>query len=330
MIKVSVILPVYGVSEYIEKCTRSLLAQSLEEMEFLFVDDHGPDDSIEVVRRTIAGHPREAQFRFLDPGKNLGPGLARNYAIPYAQGTYVAFVDSDDWVEPDMFETLYRQAESHGMTDLSYGHAFKDFEDGKPSSVLRNPLVPSGCLTHEHRAHFLVNYVSYFWTFIYKKEFLCREEICFPEERWSEDSYFVSCCLLTAQSIASVDKPLYHYIVRPGSASTTPNSTKYRQRIAVFNKLLQFAKDRHAYDDFKEEIDFMFAKKCGLMSLVDYIKDSSNPDPSQYKTIHQEVFSYIPDYQRNKYYKENKKVRLLLWLSQHLPGFFTRVVRRFS
>lgn len=84
MIKVSVILPVYGVSEYIEKCTRSLLAQSLEEMEFLFVDDHGPDDSIEVVRRTIAGHPREAQFRFLDPGKNLGPGLARNYAIPYA------------------------------------------------------------------------------------------------------------------------------------------------------------------------------------------------------------------------------------------------------
>ena len=330
MVKVSVILPVYGVAPYIEKCTQSLLTQTLDDMEFLFVDDQGPDNSMEVVRRTIAGHPREHQFRFLDPGNNLGPGMARNYAIPYTEGEYVAFVDSDDWVEPDMFEMLYRQAETYGKTDLCYGHAFKDFTDGKPSKVLRNPTVTSGNFTHYNRAHFLVNYISYFWTFLYKKEFLVREGIRFPEERWSEDSYFVSCSLMTAQSIASVDKPLYHYQVRQGSASTTQNSTKYRQRIAVFNKLLQYAKDHQVYDAFKEEIDFMYAKKCGLSSLVDYVKDSSKPDYSTYKAIYQEVFSYIPDYQINKYFKQNKSVRLLLWLSQHLPSVFTKVVRKFS
>lgn len=330
MVKVSVILPVYGVAPYIEKCTQSLLAQTLDDMEFLFVDDHGPDESMDVVRRTIAGHPREAQFRFLDPGKNIGPGQARNYAIPFAEGEYIAFVDSDDWVEPDMFESLYRQAEAHGMADLCYGHAFKDFADGKPSKVLRNPIVASGNFTHEKRAHFLVNYISYFWTFIYKKDFLVREGIRFPEERWSEDSYFVSCCLMTAQSIANVDKPLYHYQVRRGSASTTQNSTKYRQRITVFNKLLQYAKDRQVYGDFKEEIDFMYVKKCGLSALVDYVKDSSRPDNSTYKTIYQEMTSYIPEYHTNKYLKKNKSVRFLLWLSQHQPRIFTKVVRKFS
>ena len=330
MIKVSAILPVYGVAGYIEQCTRSLLAQTLEEMEFLFVDDHGPDDSLDVVRRTIAGHPREAQFRFLDPGKNLGPGQARNFAIPYAEGEYIAFVDSDDWVEPDMFETLYRQAAAYGMTDLSYGHAFKDFSEGKPSKVLKNPMVDSGPFTREKRAFFLVNYVSYFWTFIYKKEFLDREGIRFPEERWSEDSYFVSCSLMTAQSIASVDQPLYHYQVRQGSASTTQNSTKYRQRLSVFSKLLQYAKDHQVDEAFKEELDFVYVKKCGLAAMVDYVKDSAKPEKTTYQAIYQEIITYIPDYQANKYFKKNKSVRMLLWLSQHCPRLFTTLVRRFS
>ena len=69
MIKVSVILPVYGVAEYIEACTQSLLAQTLDEVEFLFVDDRGPDDSIAIAKRTIEGHPRQHQFRFLACGQ---------------------------------------------------------------------------------------------------------------------------------------------------------------------------------------------------------------------------------------------------------------------
>ncbi|MBQ3949113.1 MAG: glycosyltransferase family 2 protein, partial [Bacteroidales bacterium] len=91
MIKVSVILPVYGVAEYIEKCAQSLLNQTLQEMEFIFVDDHGPDNSIELVQKMIADHPRKQQFVFLKPEHNLGAGMARTYAIPKAQGEYIAF-----------------------------------------------------------------------------------------------------------------------------------------------------------------------------------------------------------------------------------------------
>ena len=119
MIKVSVILPVYGVAEYIEACTRSLLAQTLEEVEFLFVDDHGPDDSIGILQRTIEGHPRAAQFRVLRPEHNLGAGMARNFGIPEAKGEYIAFIDPDDTVEPDMLEHAAAAAQTpDGPADI--------------------------------------------------------------------------------------------------------------------------------------------------------------------------------------------------------------------
>ena len=88
MIKISVILPVYGVAQYIEKCTKSLLDQTLQDMEFIFVDDHGPDNSIELVQKMIENHPRKEQFVFLKPEHNLGAGMARNYAIPKAKGEF--------------------------------------------------------------------------------------------------------------------------------------------------------------------------------------------------------------------------------------------------
>lgn len=330
MIKVSVILPVYGVAPYIERCTRSLLAQTLEEMEFLFVDDHGPDDSMEVVCRTIEGHPRAAQFRFLDPGKNLGPGMARNFAIPFAEGEYVAFVDSDDWVEPDMFASLYDEAQAQGGVDLCYGQAFKDYADGMAPVVLKNPVVDPGVFTQEKRTHFLTHYVSYFWTYIFKREHLVRDGVRFPEQRWAEDSFFVSCSLLTAQSVAHIDRPLYHYQVRPGSASTSKSSTKYLQRIAVFHQLLDYAKEHEVYTTHKEALDFVYIKKCGLSAMMDYGKDCAAPDPKVYQEIWQEVVATVPEYPSNKYWRSNKSLRVLLWLSQHHPGIFTKLVRRVS
>jgi glycosyltransferase involved in cell wall biosynthesis len=325
MVKVSVILPVYGVAKYIEKCTESLLAQTLDEMEFIFVDDHGPDNSIELVHRAISGHPRESQFRFLDPGKNLGVAMARNYAIPYAVGEYVAFVDSDDWVEPDMFAVLYRQAKSCVDVDICYAQAYKDKPNGK-STVLRNPSVLSGEFTHDKRAFFLVNYVSYFWTYIYKKEHLLQDAVRFPESPWAEDSFFVSCSLMTAKSVACVDKPLYHYRVRPGSASTSKNSAKYLQRLGVFDKLVQYAKDHQVYEEFKEEVDFIYIKKCGIASMADYVKYTSGIKPSVIREICERIVCQVPDYKSNKYYKKNFAIRLLLWMSRYMPKTFTKVV----
>ena len=97
----SIIIPVYNASSYIEGCIASLMAQTLDDIEILLIDDHGSDDSMERAQRFIETHPSGKIFRLLSTPNNSGPGPARNVGIESAQGEYIGFVDSDDVVEVD-------------------------------------------------------------------------------------------------------------------------------------------------------------------------------------------------------------------------------------
>jgi len=326
MIKISVILPVYGVAQYIEKCTKSLLDQTLQEMEFIFVDDHGPDNSIELVQKMIENHPRKEQFVFLKPEQNMGAGMARNFAIPQAKGEYIAFVDSDDWIEPTMYEELYNEAKKNGGVDICYCQASKDFYDGKPSEILKNPEVDCGEFTKQKRSFFLQNYVSLFWTFIYKREMLLSNEIQYPEDRSADDSYFVTCSLLLAKSLAHVDKPFYHYLIRPGSICTTKDSNKYQKRLSTFRKLLSFVKMKGVYDEYKNEIDFIYIKKGYLSSVFNYIYNSLEPQKSVIHSIYQELKLQVPDYSLNPFLRKKISLRLLIFILRHCTGLALKLI----
>ncbi|MBO4281805.1 MAG: glycosyltransferase [Bacteroidales bacterium] len=326
MVKVSVILPVYGVAEYIEKCTQSLLDQTLQEMEFLFVDDHGPDDSIERVQRMIAQHPRKDQFVFLKPEHNMGAGMARNFAIPQAKGEYIAFVDSDDWVEPTMFEELYNEAIAQGSVDLCYGQAAKDYLDGQPTEILRNPEVAPGALTKEKRQYFLQRYVSLFWTFLFKKEMIERHQIRYPASRSADDSYFVTAALLLAASVAHVDKPFYHYLIRPGSVCTTKDSTKFRKRLDTFRSLMAFLKEKGVYAEYKHEIDFIYFKKGYLTSVCNYVFNSLEPKKETLREIRKEMLEQVPDYARNPYLRKKCALRAMDCLLRCFPSLALRLI----
>ena len=324
--KVSVIVPVYGVAQYIERCVRSLMAQTLDDMEVLFVDDHGPDNSVDLIRQTLAGSPRASQFRILTPPHNLGAGMARNYALPEATGEYVAFVDSDDWVEPTMFQELYEEAKRQGDAELCYCQLCKDYEDGKPSETLANPAVEAGPFSHEKRAFFLSRYVSMFTSYLFRRDLIARHQVRFPEERSADDSYFVTCLLLTARSVARVDKPFYHYIVRPGSVVTAKHSDKYLKRLAVFAHLIQFAKESGAYDEFKDEVDYIYLKKGCLSSVFSYVYNNERPAKGPVQGIMAELRRQVPRYEANRYYRAHPLVRLLAWLCQRHAGMALRLV----
>ena len=328
MIKVSVILPVYGVADYIVKCTESLLAQTLQEIEFLFVDDHGPDNSIELLKQTIKGHAREKQFRILTPEHNLGAGMARNFAIPEAKGEYIAFVDSDDWIEPDMFERMYNRAKEQGSTDLCMCQASKDYLDDTPSQILKNPDVEEGEFTHEKRAFFLTHYVSYFWTFLYRRDLIEKRAI--PEDRSADDSFFLACALMTAKSLARVDAPFYHYLIRPGSVCTTKDSVKYKKRLTVFSKLMAYAKAQGVYEEFKPELDFLYIKKGYISSLVNYVVNALEPRKEVYKEIYQALLAEVPDYKTNAYLRKSKAVQMVIRLCISCPRLATPLLRFYA
>ena len=321
MTKLSVIIPVYGVERYIGRCVESLLAQALDDMEFLFVDDHTPDDSIGVVKRMIEGHPREHQFVFLQTPQNGGAGPARNYGLQHATGEYIGFVDSDDWVSADGYLHLYTKAKAFDA-DMCFGAAVKNFSDGRPDVLIHNPMLPDGEVSHDDLAAFLANYVSFFTTFIYRRSMLEHNSLVFYGGGWSEDSYFLATALLTAKRFASVPDVFYHYLIRPASASTSVDETKYQKRMTIFDDVLSFARERGAYVSFGPEIDFMYIKKGSLSTVVNYIHNCAHPQVAVVRKLAMHLYEQVPDAGGNKYVKQKPPLRAALLLLRRCPRLF--------
>ena len=112
MAKVSVIIAVYNVAPYVEKCARSLFGQTVDDMEFIFVDDCSPDNSIQIIQKVLEEYStRKGQVRFLKNEKNLGQAGARARGMKVSSGDYIIHCDADDWVDPDWLLALYQQIE---------------------------------------------------------------------------------------------------------------------------------------------------------------------------------------------------------------------------
>lgn len=318
MVKVSVIVPVYNTRDYIVTCMESLMNQTLDDIEVIFVDDHGSDDSISVVRNCMDAYTGPKKFRIIETSSNSGPGVARNLGIENAEGEYVAFVDSDDWVEVTFCESLYKAAVKK-KADLAFCDISLDNVSDAESRVATNPRVQDGEFTDKKKAWYVTRFVSYFSTYIYRKEFLHANGLWFSETRSAEDSYFLTCSILAAGRVASVTKPLYHYMVRSSSLSTRLDPLRYQQKMTSFNHLLEYAKRHDLYDRYKAELDFIYVKKGFLASAFTYVKNASKRDSRVLSSLHDELLRNAPDYMNGRYYRKSVKVRTLTWLIRRWP-----------
>jgi len=235
--KVSIISPVYNVAPYIADTLRSLQAQTFGDFEVLLVDDHSPDNSIQVARQTVGEDPR---FRFLSTPVNSGPGIARNVGIDEARGEFIAFIDSDDLWTPDFLARMVALAESqsidHHPLDLTYCQLA--YQGGpRDRQQHRNPVVPTGPFEAGTKNSFLCHFVTFSVCFLFRRQFLVDNQLRFPGLNNSEDTHFLTRCLLLAGSIGCVDAPMYIYCVREASLSTGRNRSKYKQRLAAIRSL---------------------------------------------------------------------------------------------
>lgn len=270
MPKVSVIIPVYNVADKIIRCIDSLLAQTLEDVEFILVDDHGQDNSIDMAKQHIANHKQVNQFVFTETPVNSGPGIARNVGMELAKGDYVAFCDADDWVEPTMYAILYENAIKY-KAELSCVAAVLAYSNGK-SHRMNNPQVGSGALSIQKRKYILTHFVSNFTTFIFERGWLMQNHIFFPSERSGEDSCFMGCCYLCAARIAQTNQPMYHYVIDNNSISHRKGVFRGKEKCKVFALLFRFAKEHDLMKTYRWQLYFVYFKKAIVTSIIDYFK----------------------------------------------------------
>lgn len=130
--KVSVIVPFYKVERYIEKCASSLMQQTLEDLELIFVDDCGGDASADILQKVIEQYPNR-DVKVLKMEQNSGVSAARSCGIEISHGEYIGFCDSDDWVEPEMYRTLYEAAILHKADIVGCG--FVEHKEGRETFI---------------------------------------------------------------------------------------------------------------------------------------------------------------------------------------------------
>jgi len=272
MAKISLIIPVYNAAGHIEDCLRSVLAQTLDDLEAILVDDHGQDDSIGRAQALLSAYQGPKQFHFTATASNAGPGAARNLGISLASGQYVAFLDSDDRIDPTFCQALYEAARP-ADADLAFCHIAFDQADGR-TLIRRNPLVTSGPFEGRAKRQYLRRFTSFFTTYIYRRDMLLERGIRFPGTHSAEDSCFLICSLLSARRIACVDQALYHYNIYPASTSRKRDPQRWKNRLESFRRMESFAREQGLYAPYRGVIRLMVFKKGYLMAFKDYLTDN--------------------------------------------------------
>ena len=217
-IKVSVIVPFWKVEAFLARCARSLMEQTLQEVEFIFVDDASPDRSAEILREAVAGSGRDVKI--LSHPENKGLPAARNTGLSAARGKYVFHCDSDDYLEPAMLEKLYLAAEA-ARADIAYCDFWLDFGS-------RRRLMPArgfGDAATMLREGFLAGTLKYnVWNKLARRSLY--EGISFPEGHSMGEDMTMMMLASRAGAVVHVAEPLYHYMKTNDGALTTGFSDK--------------------------------------------------------------------------------------------------------
>ena len=242
MIKVSVIIPVYKVEQYIERCVRSLMEQTMDEMEFLFVNDCTTDKSIAVLESVLDDYPhRKPQVRIINHERNKGVHMARKTGLEHALGEYIGFCDSDDWCEPEMFEIMYRKACDQNA-DIVVNNAFIERGCRQEMTTISISPTPQDCLKRFHQKDRMA---VAFWRHLIRRASLSLAffDRVIPADRGT-DLFMMIQVYYHARSIAAVPDCLYHYRIRPysltggGSTHSKEMFEKQLKNIAMISNLL--------------------------------------------------------------------------------------------
>lgn len=267
-LKLSIVVPIYKVEPYLPKCVESMLAQDLpkEEYEIILVDDGSPDRCGEICNAYAA---RYANVKVVHR-KNGGLSAARNTGIEVAQGEYVQFVDSDDYLEPNVLKTLVDKMESDHLDILRFNYqnvnehhvVFEPNKIGKPFVDYRDDVCDGLTFLTER-----LGYGCYACQFIIRREML--QGCLFKEDIYFEDTEWTPRLLLKAQRVTSTNMMVYNYLMREGSITQSVEEAKKRKVLADKLLLVDSMKSQIQRVGDKRWFEGMIAQTA--ISIVSYV-----------------------------------------------------------
>lgn len=293
--KLSIVAAVYNLEDYLPRCLDALVNQTLEEIEILCVDDGSTDSAPQIVDEYATKYPNKIKA-FHKP--NGGEFTTRNYGLERAQGEYVTFVDTDDWVEPNWAEKLYQAAKENDADMAVCGFERIDLKTGK--------VVGKDMTTHGNRVKeitgeddFMVAINPAPWNKIYRREKI--KDLRFLNFRGFNDMIFLASSYTKINKVAFIPDVLYHYYLRYDSQIHTVN----RQDVENFKKYLLELKSLYQKENKYEEMKYVLDVLAFLHLGVSVMYRASYDKQINMKEMMKQTIEYLdtnfPTWRKNPF-----------------------------
>lgn len=280
--KISVIIPVYNTKKYLEKCIQSVLNQTYQNLEIICIDDGSTDGSGDILD---AFAKKDSRVKVIHKA-NVGVSAARNDGLRIATGAWIGFVDSDDYIAEEMYETMMRTNEGQGADIVACGYYFDN--NGQCNVVENRKSVPTKVVnTRDFLLYIYQRDVykavgGYLWSRLFQKNLIVAEtgelKVAFPEEYGiGEDIIFLARVLINSQKSLYIEKPLYYYVQRENSA--VHDKHKQLETLSwakAYLHVLEVYKREQVWEDVYNIIVRMFVYRCGRLgeAAIEYdLKD---------------------------------------------------------
>lgn len=297
MVEVSIIVPIYNTEKYLRRCLDSLVGQTLKELEIILVDDGSTDNSSQIMREYECKYQGRVKVYSKENG---GQATARNLGIQRSNGKYIGFVDSDDYVDTNMFEVMY-QAAKRDDADMVECHYRYLYEEGKRRKEYR---TRGDIRQYKDQKDMFINPQVSPWNKLYRREILMHKGLDFPEGLIYEDTAFYIKTIPYVQKERYVNEHFVYYFLRGSSTMNANRSQKVGNIFPVLENILSFYKTNHFYETYYEELEYFCVKilLCSSLSRIGRIQDKKIA-----KELYKTTFSFIQDnfprYKKNRYFK---------------------------
>ena len=296
MSMVSIIVPIYNIEGYIRECIDSILAQTYPDFELILVDDGSPDNCGRICDEYAE---KDVRIKVIHK-ENGGLTSARNAGLSVAKGDWIMHVDGDDWIEPDMIESLIEAAKAT-EADL----VFSDFIKYGPNAG--NNQLPSW---NSDKIDSMSRYIAYvmttIWGSIAKRSLYIDHSLKSPEGiSYCEDFHLIVRLCHFAKKIVNVHRPFYHYRYRPTSIMSNMSRKTESDEQWVYQDTIRFFKEHGVYEDFRKVMSWRTLKSAQELLL----------DPSEHHRF-MELFNDGKEFIFSCPFV-NKKIKILAWLITH-------------
>lgn len=293
MLKVSVIIPVYNVEEYLPKCLDSVLNQTLEDIEIIVVNDGSPDNSEKIIKEYKKKDKRIVYYK----KENGGLGSARNYGLSKANGEYIYYLDSDDYIDKEMLETLYNEAINKKLDVVICG--YKSIYPNRVEEYIIPKDVEEDTLNNKNSKIFNLPSAC---CKIYKRDWLIKQNIKFVEDKlWYEDFAYNIKILSSTDKVGIVNSPLYNYLIRENSIMNNSRLMKNLDILLAFDDVILFLKEKEIYDEFYSEVEYLAIDNIIISGITRIIRATGD------KKVKKEVINKYYEYMKTNFsnYKDN-------------------------